>query len=69
VLRAKEHTLTSSPSIIFTFGLVVKSIKELGGASDLIQPQTLKFWPYTFLDVFCKLSSLEIEIGKGALQK
>ncbi len=25
---------------------------------DLVQPQALKFWPYTFLDVFGKLSSL-----------
>lgn len=25
---------------------------------DLVQPQALKFWLYTFLDVFCKLSSL-----------
>ncbi len=25
---------------------------------DLVQPQALKFWPYTFLNVFCKLSSL-----------
>jgi hypothetical protein len=33
VLRARECALTPSPSIIFTFGLAVESIKELGGAS------------------------------------
>jgi len=33
VLRANEHAPTPSPSIVFTFGLVVESIKELGGAS------------------------------------
>jgi hypothetical protein len=31
MLRTKEHAPT--PSIIFTSGLAVKSIKELGGAS------------------------------------
>jgi len=30
---SNEHTPTPSPSIVFTFGLAVKSIKELGGAS------------------------------------
>jgi len=33
VLRAKEHTPTPSPSVVFTFGLAIESIKELGGAS------------------------------------
>jgi hypothetical protein len=33
VLRVKESAPTPSPSFIFTFGLVVESIKELGGAS------------------------------------
>jgi len=32
VLRTKERALTPS-SDVFTFGLVVESIKELGGAS------------------------------------
>jgi hypothetical protein len=31
MLRAKEHAPTPSPSIVFTFGLKVESIKELGG--------------------------------------
>jgi len=31
MLRAREHTLTPSPSVVFTFGLIVESIKELGG--------------------------------------
>jgi hypothetical protein len=30
VLQARECTLTPSPSIVFTFGLVIESIKELG---------------------------------------
>jgi hypothetical protein len=33
MLRAKEHTPTPSPSVVITFGLVVESIKELGGVS------------------------------------
>jgi len=33
VLRVKEHTPTPYPSTIFTFELVVESIKEFGGAS------------------------------------
>jgi len=35
VLRAKERTLTLSPCVVFIFGLVVESIKELGSASLL----------------------------------
>jgi hypothetical protein len=33
VLRIKECTPTSYPSVVFTFGLIVESIKEFGGAS------------------------------------
>jgi hypothetical protein len=33
MLWAKEHTPTPSPSVVITFGLVVESIKELGGVS------------------------------------
>jgi len=33
MLQAKEHAPTPSPSIIFTFGFTVESIKELGGVS------------------------------------
>jgi hypothetical protein len=33
VLRAKQRTLIPSSFVVFTFGLIVKSIKELGGAS------------------------------------
>jgi hypothetical protein len=32
VLRAKKRTPTPSPSVVFTFGLTIQSIKELGGA-------------------------------------
>jgi hypothetical protein len=33
VLRVKEHALTP-PSVVFTIGFVVESIKELGGVSN-----------------------------------
>jgi heme/copper-type cytochrome/quinol oxidase subunit 4 len=33
VLRAKERPLIPSSSVVFTFGLTVQSIKELGGVS------------------------------------
>jgi hypothetical protein len=36
MLRAKECTPIFFPSFVFTFGLVVESIKEFGGASQLI---------------------------------
>jgi hypothetical protein len=32
-VRAKECAPTPSPSVVFTFGFVVESSKELGGAS------------------------------------
>jgi hypothetical protein len=32
VLRAKEHAPIPYPSVVFTFGLAVGSIKEFGGA-------------------------------------
>jgi hypothetical protein len=35
VLRAKECAPTHSFSVVFTFGLTIESIKELGGASNL----------------------------------
>jgi hypothetical protein len=37
VLRAREHAPTPSPFDVFTFGLIVKSIKELMGASHGIR--------------------------------
>jgi hypothetical protein len=33
VLRVKECAPTLSPFVVFTFGLIVESIKEFGGAS------------------------------------
>jgi hypothetical protein len=36
VLRAKERASTFSPSNVFTFGLVVESIKEFEGASRVV---------------------------------
>jgi hypothetical protein len=35
VLRTKERAPTPLPSVEVTFGFVVESIKELGGASKL----------------------------------
>jgi hypothetical protein len=35
MLRARERTPTPFPSTVFTFGLAVESIKELGGASSM----------------------------------
>jgi hypothetical protein len=32
MLQAKEHTPIPYPSVVFTFGLEVESIKEFGGA-------------------------------------
>jgi hypothetical protein len=37
MLRAKKYAPIPSPSIIFTFGLVVESIKELEGVSIMYQ--------------------------------
>jgi hypothetical protein len=37
VLQARECTSILSPSIIFTFGFIVESIKELGGMSIIIR--------------------------------
>jgi len=33
VLRTREHTSSPYPSVVFTFGLTIESIKELVGAS------------------------------------
>jgi hypothetical protein len=37
MLRAKEHAPTHFPFVVFTFGLTIESIKELGGASQWVQ--------------------------------
>jgi hypothetical protein len=34
-MRAKEHVSTPSPFVVFTFRLVVESIKEFGGVSQM----------------------------------
>jgi hypothetical protein len=39
MLQAREHTPTPSPSIVFTFRLIVESNKELGGASTTMNIQ------------------------------
>jgi ABC-type branched-subunit amino acid transport system permease subunit len=38
MLRAKKRTPIIFPFVVFTFGLTVESIKELGGASDFLGP-------------------------------
>jgi hypothetical protein len=42
VLRATERAPTLSPSVVFTFGIVVEFIKELGGASQKHQTRRKK---------------------------
>ncbi len=44
VLWANKRTPTHYPSVVFTFGLTIESIKELGGASWNVIPR-LHFWP------------------------
>jgi len=36
VPRVREHAPTPSPFVVFFFGLAVESIKELGGASQMV---------------------------------
>jgi hypothetical protein len=36
VLRVRERAPTLFPSNVFTFGLVVESIQEFGGASNML---------------------------------
>jgi hypothetical protein len=40
MLQAREHALTLSPFTVFFFGLVAKSIKELGGCVSLFEIST-----------------------------
>jgi hypothetical protein len=42
MLRIKERAPTPSPSVVFTFGLTVESIEELGGVS-YVKCQNTKF--------------------------
>jgi len=42
VLRTKERTLIPSPYVVFTFGLAIESIKELGGALVKVEKKTQK---------------------------
>jgi hypothetical protein len=57
MLRTKEYTPTPYSSVIFTFGLIVKSIKEFKGASITMKARLLddfasketntkKVWPW-----------------------
>jgi len=45
VLRTREHARNPSPSIIFTFRLVVESIKELRGASGWLGDKGVDLQP------------------------
>jgi len=58
VLRTREHTPTSYPSTIFTFGLIVESIKEFGGASIMVQNMVLM----KYLKLFYSLVLIKIKI-------
>jgi len=57
MLRVKEFTLASYPSIVYTFGLIVKFIKEFGGASMgtcfvLTSIAKLSLYVYVYMDVY-----------------
>ncbi len=52
VLRVRERTPTLYPFIIFTFGLVVESIKELVGASTKHEHHLVEFCPHDTLRFF-----------------
>jgi len=43
VLRAKKRAPTPSPFVVFTFGLIIESIKELGGALGMDMGKHLAF--------------------------
>jgi len=42
MLQAREHIPTPYPFVIFTFGLIVESIKEFGGVSTRFSYDRLK---------------------------
>jgi len=42
VLRARERASTPFPSIVFTFGLAIKSIKELEGVLMFVTEKKMK---------------------------
>jgi hypothetical protein len=58
VLRAKKHTPTSYPFVVFTFGLIVEFIKEFGGASIMVQNMVLM----KYLKLFESLVLIKIKI-------
>jgi hypothetical protein len=74
VLWATERAPTLSPSIVFTFGLVVESIKELGGASNIIKNLCKKNVTTTVsnnlnLDTFVKKSKAQRKVHKNTYNK
>jgi hypothetical protein len=55
VLRIKERNPTLSPFAIFTFGLLVESIKELGGAiGNLLHTPIVKLITMLLAKTFMK---------------
>jgi hypothetical protein len=50
-----ECTPIPFPSIVFTFGLAIKSIEELGGVSVIMEEKDLKIIP------MCRLKQIEIK--------
>jgi hypothetical protein len=51
---SREHAPTPSPSVVFTFGLTIESIKELGGASCAVGLCDCPFAFNVFLDFIVK---------------
>jgi hypothetical protein len=64
LLWAKTCSPTLYPSIVFTFGLVIESIKEFGGVSFLLSWNLLGFYGIIFADLDAEL---EILLRKCAL--
>jgi hypothetical protein len=51
VMWAKKHTPTPYPSVVFTFGLTLKSIEVFKGVS---QTQAWDFFSFLFFELFVK---------------
>jgi hypothetical protein len=68
VLRAKEHALTPSPFIVFTFGFGIESIKELGGLAlveknTLVPIEVIYSWNLSLWQVTHETKTLVVTIG------
>jgi hypothetical protein len=67
VLQAKERTPTFSPSVVFTFGLIVEFIKEFRGASQFMGWAITCVTKYHALVNFIPLSNVIVVHCKMAL--